>query len=249
VAECATSLVDNAGMPTDTTYKYWVAAAGPHPNAYTHQLIADTITATLHGRIGPLPAGEASAAGHPPPAVVQTLANLSILAKLELCITPTAYFSAPDAFQQTGGTTRGVSMGPGVSLTEDRAGKPGWILSAADSWLTFEVTFGRRPRLMVVFLKSYENMGNVTMALNGRNVTLSGLYDAFDSQRNRVSQLHEQTFQVERNDDYWLTHHEEQGFSGVIGFAVQPNSKHNVTFAGIEQGGSHKFKVVVIAAC
>jgi len=236
VALCASALVDGRVSPSPASSGYWVTASGPHPNPKTHQLIADVITATLHSRLGRLPSRP-------------TMANASTLDKLELCTTPSTYYSALDAFAAQGGATEGVTLAAATYLMEDRAGKPGWIMNETTSRVVFSVRFGATPRLTITFLKSYERMGNVTMELNGRSLTLNGLYDAFDNAPHaRVSQLHEQTLQVQREDDFWMTHG-EMGFSGVIGFGVKPQSTHNVTFAGVAAGDSHKFKIVTVSAC
>ena len=149
-----------------------------HPSWPTHQLIADTVAAAWH-RLGssvlcwtsisapsgavckPRPNGGPASRVAPldePPPLPSPLSAPQLLAKYDVCEVPLSAYHALEAFHQnsTGGSGAGGSGGSmGWSLREDRAGKPGWIATRVGARQTFEVRFGERPRLSVVYMRGY----------------------------------------------------------------------------------------------
>jgi hypothetical protein len=83
--------------------------------------------------------------------------TLSQTSRLLQCKRPSTYFSGlalfgnASAYAASGITTKGDWR-----LFEDREGKPGWISTVFGSTITFPVTFGPNPRLMITYLRSYE---------------------------------------------------------------------------------------------
>lgn len=192
--------------------KYWDAGTGrpdPHPLWMTHQAITEMLAHATYANIGC--AGTASSRS--------SIMLAAALAQYELCTKPAAMFSAfaPPA--------SGVTL-QGWQLIEDRPGKPGWITESPSSHIMFDVQFGTTPRLMVVWLKSYKDLGSVLMRLNGLEVTLPGLYDP--SSGMQVSQNFLQTFQVQRNifQGSWLE-------GGLLGFNITQHSRHTGASPGV----------------
>merc|ERR1711983_411521 len=113
-------------------------------------------------------------------------------------------------------------MGPQVlegdwRLYEDRPGKPGWIAEAEGSRLRFPLEFGAHPTLTVTFLRSYQNISNMHLQINGRKVLLSSRI------KDRVSQSHTVFF----NARHWEYISDEGNLHGL---GIAPYSRLNADF-------------------
>jgi hypothetical protein len=208
---------------------YW-DVQGPHPSWRTHQLIADTISSIAGANLGCFEDTRAS------------LTGADVLEKLRFCSTPSSLYSSALASAHGGGI-----MLRNWKLEEDRPGKLGWITHSNNSAITFNLTFGETPRLMVTWLKSYEKLGKVRMTLAGKSVELSGRYDVTTDHSARVSQAFMHTFQVQKAELQT-----ELGLSGVLGFGVQPHSNHSLLFETLPElavNGESKFKLISISTC
>lgn len=148
-------------------------SACTHPQWKTHQFIAD-VAASAFGAAWSLPKRTAAAAREFPTAPIS---DAKALAELEGCLEPLSYYSAFDP--PTSGEWPKVVAG-NWSLYADRPRKPGWISETAGSRLRFRLQFGRRPIIVVNYLRSYEGLGSATVHLNGhqeRLAILPGLWD------------------------------------------------------------------------
>ncbi|CAE7201174.1 unnamed protein product [Symbiodinium sp. CCMP2592] len=85
------------------------------------------------------------------------------LASLEICIVPlTAHLA-----RAPGPGSPNMSLYKEWSLYEDRPAKPGWITKVVTGEnLTFNVNFSSSPRLVVQYLRSYENIGTAEMSID-----------------------------------------------------------------------------------
>jgi hypothetical protein len=217
----------------------WVAVNGPfHPSFKTHQLISNYLAFTSTSRWGTCTLSN-----------TQPVADRESLDKIATCATPTSMFDAHLPFN----SSRVAAVG-GWELREER-GKPGWIIETPEGLssnsLTFTITFGASPRLMVTWLRSYERLGDAELTINGKTLTLPGLYrkrtgteecigcDASALNVN-TSQAYLLTLQVQKN--IWQP---EQGLNGLLGAGVASFSTHAVTL----RGRSGKFKLLSIASC
>ena len=86
----------------------------------------------------------------------------------QTCSQPLSFYSARSHFNASD-FYHGKKQDSGVRVTcgnwtlyEDRPGKPGWISTGPKgSIIEFDVKFGKEPRLIVGYLKSYEGLGQV----------------------------------------------------------------------------------------
>lgn len=143
-----------------------------HPEWQTHQIIADVV-ANVWGRVW-----AKSCASHTPvlgtPFPRQTYEKPEDLALFQPCLNILSGYSARQAFDGKGPKPK---INSGWRLFEDRPGKPGWIAEQKGSSLSFNLSFGVRPRLAVVYLRSYEGMGNASLNIDGRRrAALDGLW-------------------------------------------------------------------------
>jgi hypothetical protein len=228
VAHCASKLKEpySTDRQRDIIRKFWDQTY--HPTWRTHQLIADAVEATLFR--DDLPSSCSTD--------MTTMAPPDLLSSLEICTSPSTIFSAPRSiFDETQ-----ISVHGDWKMVEDRVGKPGWISRTVNSSISFGVKFGVHPRLMVTYLRSYEKLGDVTMSLNGRSVQLHGLWE---EPRPHVSQSYLTLFQA-----FHEAFQTELGDSGLVGFNIQPESHHVVTFSTTQNEGElFKFKIIEVAAC
>ncbi|CAE8604478.1 unnamed protein product [Polarella glacialis] len=58
------------------------------------------------------------------------------------------------------------SLNSSWHLFEDRPGKPGWITNTTNDWITFPVNFSSNPRLIIAYLRSYENIGEAEVVVD-----------------------------------------------------------------------------------
>lgn len=225
IAKCAETI---SGVPAWT---FWDTDTA-HPTFKIHQLISDAMSVVTA-------AGLKCNYGDSRDSAWFTAADQ--LKALDFCSLPTTDHSASSSATANVTAVR-------WDLMEDRPGKPGWIATSDDSSIAFVVSFGALPRLMVTWLRSYEKLGDVDMTLNGRTVRLPGVYGSNDADHgNHFSQSFMHTFLVARAEFQTDT-----GLSGVLGFSVQPNTVHTVTFRTrpeLTVGGSFKFKIIAVRSC
>lgn len=157
------------------------------------------------------------------------------LEKFNVCRKPCSIFSALG-----GSTTQPTTITGDWKLYEDRKGKPGWIAVVPRSELTIPVCFGKKPRMSVTYLRSYEKLGNMDMFINGKKVTLHGLWHGHGP---RVSQK----FTVWSAADSSLSQQNIQDNIFSIGLSIQPNTSHNVSF--VLAGGFKKMKLISVVTC
>ena len=240
--ECASAL-----SKTDLRKRVWSERESKlgewfeiHPPWHAHQLIADVSASIMYYGVLKRPPLDSEAA------YLRVCANSSAtlfpsgeLFHTGMCVRPVTVYSATSWTPAAGG----VSFGGDWALREDRPGKPGWISAVAHSSITFDVTFGASPVLLLSYLKSYAGLGSVamTMTANEANVDFFGLYPGEDKSR-RVSQVHLDVLNVRRND--WIYHlHDvspsccskstaylKYDGSRPSKIAVAPYSRHNITF-------------------
>ena len=83
------------------------------------------------------------------------------LATLEICIMPlTAHIA-----RSPNPESPEMSSHKEWRLYEDRPAKPGWITNGTDEQLTFNMNISARPKIIVQYLRSYENVGQAEMSI------------------------------------------------------------------------------------
>ena len=139
---------------------------GHHPGYEAHQHVADLLALWLPGLL-------AAAAARRGPAVtnlsvtndaaaVTPLTSEGRRMEFEVCSTPLVTHSAADHEE----AWKGVQILAGKwSLDRTRADKPGWQTDEPGSALSFEMRFGAKPRLTVVYEQSYESFGDAELTM------------------------------------------------------------------------------------
>jgi len=152
-----------------------------------------------------------------------TLSTEAKLDEFAVCVDPLFSFDAYDPSKQNPGYQ--VLSGTWEWM-EDRPGKPGLISTVANSTVEFPVQFGKKPRLVVVYLRSYERMGTMYLSIPTQNrgvIPISGIDGAAVTHGVRVSQVHVLNINVMQHG--WQP---AMGVDGVLGFGIQSNTKHRV---------------------
>eukprot|EP00930_Biecheleria_cincta_P098081 TRINITY_DN89771_c0_g1_i1.p1 TRINITY_DN89771_c0_g1~~TRINITY_DN89771_c0_g1_i1.p1 ORF type:complete len:572 (-),score=91.16 TRINITY_DN89771_c0_g1_i1:254-1969(-) len=171
--------VDHGGDYDDMWNHTW----NRHPRWVTHAYIGDMLvrwlnqalarleTCNLQGALLPdffriqpsvRPPSDLGAYEDPIEAIDMRNAALS---QINACFVPLASHSAHSPGNSTPARTPQGSW----TLLEDRPGKPGWIATGRDEAITFPVFFSDRPKLMVSFLKTYdETWGTVEVLLENK---------------------------------------------------------------------------------
>jgi hypothetical protein len=250
VVQCAVHISGRSNV----TETYWRGLH--HPDWVTHQLMADTLSFVFfQNTICHIENNH-------------QLTPKSQLDKLEMCHPPSSSYSAYEVHSSSSSSSsssgsetphahthqlhifHNMSDYSSIQMTswklrEDRKGKPGWIATSPEHWISFPLRFGDHPRLVVSYLKSYKGLGKVRMTLNNRSVELTGLYTVQEQPYN-VSQVATQVFEVWRTDSF-------QGmWNFPFGFAVSPNSLMPVKFSAdgaLNPDGVYKFKIVSVLSC
>lgn len=197
-----------------------------HPSWETHQMIADVVANVL---------GRAWASGRRPsvpekPFSKQTLAKQEDVAMFQPCLNVLSGYSARQAFDGTGAQPKITN---GWRLFEDRPGKPGWIADSKSATINFHVRFGIRPRLAVVYLRSYEGMGNARLKIGNSGSVLDGLWSS-DFKLN-VSQSYVSWYNAGARGEKW----------GQPGFNVPSGAELDLEVTAL--GG--KFKILQVMSC
>jgi hypothetical protein len=241
---------------------YWSHVS--HPPWPVHQAIADVVATCIVGGVSalcsPNTAAAESAGGTGSPPAAATPATLSLPADMravDMCDVPaTAFFAAAaieaaaaapsNASASAGKNSSAAIVQSGWPLAEDRKGKPGWISDSPTANISFRVTFGASPRLVLTYLRSYEGLACATMQFDdvpGRVVQLDGLHSAGSTAR--VSQA----AMVAMDVSHSIFQGDGLELSGVLGFGILPFSTHTATFRVVPRDGINKFKIISLTAC
>eukprot|EP00931_Biecheleriopsis_adriatica_P057041 TRINITY_DN33829_c0_g1_i2.p1 TRINITY_DN33829_c0_g1~~TRINITY_DN33829_c0_g1_i2.p1 ORF type:complete len:367 (+),score=36.99 TRINITY_DN33829_c0_g1_i2:79-1179(+) len=160
--------------------------------------------------------------------MLQTFNIESVNACIEPLSMHSAYEPSPSSPQ--------LSQDDSWRLYEDRPRKPGWITEGAGTgWITFPVIFGKTPKLIVSYLRSYEGLGAVEAVLHAKgkpNVSLGTIHGTVVGEADRVSETETLAFQ----GSYWMYHNG----------SWLPSTSANVSFR-LQKG--KKFKVTGVVAC
>jgi hypothetical protein len=100
------------------------------------------------------------------------LSSAKSLEKLDMCDVPVSQYSAfaPPAVDAPNNQWE---------LFEDRPGKPGWISTSYSSTISYNLTFGPHPRLILTYLPSHTGLGKAELCFSSipeRKLPLHGLY-------------------------------------------------------------------------
>ena len=158
---------------------------------------------------------------------------------------PMTVYEAHDAIQHGIGVgghiplPEGMYVGQGNwSLYEDRPGKPGWISTEKNSTLNVQVKTGEQPRVIIGFLRSYENVGNVHLSVQPgieKKMVLRGIH------KEKTSQIYPLMLGIYMAGRGRI---QEMGLGG--GWIVKPYSNVTLTFVTLED---KKFKIEYIISC
>jgi len=132
-----------------------------HPDWETHQLTADLVS-SFFGRVW-----AARCTNPSRPLVTATWPAKTYypeekLAKYRACTKPVSSYSAFDATGWDGSNSNAkpTVLNGNWTRYEDKPRKPGWISTQSRSRISFKVTFGSKPNLLIVYLMSYAGLGN-----------------------------------------------------------------------------------------
>ncbi|CAK9075342.1 unnamed protein product [Durusdinium trenchii] len=153
--------------PSPVSYPDW---ANRHPQWPGHAFYADMLVDWLNNALATLPVTPGAMAP-PAPALrapessadqdwIKPLKSMNLEA-VELCIFPLTTHLA----RNPTGDTPLQSAGGSWKLFEDRKGKPGWITTTKSEELLFNVTFSRKPKLAVQYLRSYAQLGTAELEI------------------------------------------------------------------------------------
>ena len=147
----------------------------------------------------------------------------------------------------------------GCQFFEDRPGKPGWILTRRDTlsqqmspsvpasarrpaFVSFNVSFGLQPRLLLSYLRSHHGVGNATLRVKRKVHTLVGTH-APDSHAGGTSEVHTEFFQAVR---FGVKPHAKDV---EVRVEMEDEQRRSPWTAGSKSNGESKFKVVSLVAC
>jgi len=219
---------------------YW-GTKNTHPPWTVHQLIGETVWGCIqqHWDAQCDPSYDSE---------TKPLSSATSLEKLDTCDVPRSQFSA------FAPPTTDVHYNE-WALNEDRPGKPGWISTSYSSTISFNVTFGSHPRLVLTYLRSYTGLGTAEMwfsSIPERRLPLHGLYAPEEPQHGgNTSQSFLLIMNVQMHD-----FQPEWGLGGILGFGIAPFSTHTLNFRilgpdlpGEEDYESFKFKLITVQTC
>jgi len=224
-----------------------------HPTQFTHKYMAYVLAAFLQAA-GAIGSGEEDLADLPVAlpsktvAMPPSLASQSALAKWPVCTKPLTSYIADEVLRT--GNSAGITA-KGWNLSEDVAGKPGWIGAEVETSISFSVAFGPKPALAITYLCSYEGLGDVKVQLGQSKdrYTVPGIWVDRTSQAN--------TLFFRPADPYHfgiaLTADDEAyGGDGLGGFGVKANSKHELSLT-LQPNKKNKtwtkFKILAVFSC
>lgn len=143
-------------------------------------------------------------------------------------------------------------------LYEDRKDKPGWIAEEEGSILRFDLAFGASPRVVLTFLRSYEELGSVEVGfagpvgvgetnpnrIAGSSYEIDGIWPEGTmppGNAGKVSQVHSLAFNVQQTEVQ-----QRHGDAAMVGFGIKPFS-HRGMVVKVKRPG--KFKILSIVSC
>ena len=239
VVSCATLLGGGNRVRNATELQYW-GNQGHHPPWIPHELMALTVATSFTAAIcRHTHFRNASLAK-----IASFFTSNETRSRLEPCKSTTRYAANDFKLSPVTSTWRRVEEKPGVFAFVCTSETP------EKKTLKFEVMFGSAPRLVVAFLKSYETLGDISLTLNNKTVSFTGIYDKGAA---RVSQMETVSLMVglpllaipDRLQKFaWLHDH-------VIyqGFGIQPLSKHRITVELLPSSQITKFVIYFVSAC
>ena len=124
---------------------------------------------------------------------------------------------------------------------EDRPGKGGWISHGpSNSTLEFNVSFGRSPRLTLVYEVSYVGFGTATASIGGgAGAQLDGMrYDGLN-----VTQTEVLVLNVHQEPFLWVS-----AFRKVPAWHIRPWTSHTLRVTLTSAEGL-KFKLILVSSC
>jgi len=129
---------------------YWGNIEKTHPPWTVYKLISEIIRDCIEQHWGAQCNSSQNLERKP------TLSSAKSLEKLDICDVPKSQYSAfaPPA--------TGVCNNE-WELIEYRPGKPGWVSTSYSAKISFNVTFGPHPRLVLTYLRSYVGLGTAEM--------------------------------------------------------------------------------------
>lgn len=217
----------------------WPWVGTTHPTFATHQVVSDILSFALFKKGFRMDCHDHI--------LTSSAAKPELVADLPRCMRPISNYDANSLFSSNSADGISTSTKGDFKLIEDRAGKPGWISEKKDSTITFEISFGEVPSLMIMYLRSYEQMGDFTISMNNISMTLHGSWQKnISTIQTFFSQAYSNAIQVDKANANDESHY------GIIGFNIQPKSTHNITItnSGISGAPNNtKVKLVAVMSC
>jgi hypothetical protein len=136
---------------------------GHHPGYQSHQHVADLLAVWLP-RLFEMAAGRVATIGHGKQrfsqtrgwgnlsAMPQAITSAELRAQSEICTQPVTTHAAKDARHPSHGPWEGVHVLAGTwAIDRMRADKPGWQTDEDKASLAFDLKFGAKPRITIVY--------------------------------------------------------------------------------------------------
>lgn len=233
-----TGVIDTRHLLRESSRFPWFPGSH-HPDFRSHQILADVVGyAVLNVCFRPDCIQKTMAVSS------YSIAKPEIKSKLLSCTKPKSHYDAHTLYGNPE-MMKGVTYTGDWALKEDVTGKPGFISNTPLSQILFEVEFGAVPSLTVMYLRSYEHMGNFKLSLNGKSITLHGLWgQPFSTVQVFWSQAYAVVVQKGASD----IGNNANDF-GIVGFGVRPGSRHNISFINEGSGNHTKSKIVSVLTC
>ena len=238
-----------------------------HPSWITHQMIADNAAALWgraarracrRGAIGGLSVQTPSAAAIAGTAAVAplerywpqaTLWRAAELSNYDVCTRPLSVYTSVGGGGSGDGDGGGSNVGIGSPSKShgwrffaDRPNKYGWIATEVGARIGFELHFGAAPRFCLTYLRSYERVGRIQLAIPaiGFRAELDALWS------DRASQSDVLWFGTTQGHDMTISYNTMH----VAG--LMPNSTHTIEARLLDtptREGGNKFKILQLVSC
>ena len=204
---------------------------------------------------------QAQSAPRGAPSATTTVWPAAALAAFDVCLQPLSVY-APGLEASGGGGGGGGGGGAGSAAASaasaavatsspsshggwryyaDRPNKFGWIATAVGARISFDLRFGAAPRFCLTYLRSYERVGRVELALP--TVGFRTVVDALWS--DRASQSDVLWFGTTQGHDMTISYN-------TMYVDVPPNSTQTLEatlLATPERSGGDKFKIIQLVSC
>jgi hypothetical protein len=208
-----------------------------HPSWETHQQIADT-AAALWGRAARRACRRGTAMSMWWPST--TVWSKKDLSAFDVCLAPLSIFTSV-------GSTEGAPAGSAPSHSRgwrfyaDKPNKYGWISEKVGSSISFNLQFGAAPRFMMTYLRSYERIGRIALAIPtaGFRVVVDALWT------DRASQSDVLWFGTTEGHDMTISYNTHF-------VPLRPNSTHTLEARLLDtptRAGGNKFKIMQVVSC